>query len=682
MMFGTLAQVDHYVRTHFGDSETSYACFEIPFQGVYQGNGAGPGIWILVSIPIINMLKEAGFGFQVTNAMSLEHFSFVCYAFVDDTDLVHSSKSDLGLSTLIHEMQEVVDTWEGGLRASGGALVPEKSYWYLIHFTFTKNQWRYSSIDDTPASLSIRDVSGLRRVDLDRLEVYEARETLGVFIAMDGTQEKQTEALCEKSQRWADRIRSGRLTRPEAWFSLTFCMMKTLEYPLMATSLSKSQCDMIMKPILDAGLSALGINRRLTRAVVYGPKRYQGVGIPDLWTLQGVLKLWLAVAHGDAPTITGCSLRAVLALHTLRLGLPGHLFQQAYDKYSHLATQSWLKHLWEFCDATSIHLVPSSPPIPLARENDEFIMLQFSKFGYHSQELAQLNLCRLWCHAVRLSDLTTGDGKRIHPLTWNGHHPDDAGHEFHWKVQGRPTRKYWELWQSALRLCFLTLEIPQQCLRRPLGKWLTPIPVTWKWLYSPTHDRVYQRTDTRYDVYTIMPTSRRLRSAKYTKTTTCTEVPANTERTTVSEQPTFVWCHGSSPSVSSDSEPTTLLTFISPEDLWAVRLMDCPRDGETIAQSIIRGNALAICDGSYKDDFGTAGFVLQAWEQKENRILGANVTPGHPEDQNPYRSEIGGIFAIVVVVEALVKKHDIRAGTIELGCDCESALTALFRPYL
>ena len=85
-------------------------------------------------------------------------------------------------------------------------------------------------------------------------------------------------------------------------------MMKTLEYPLMATILSKSQCDKIMAPILDAGLAALGINRRMTQAVVYGPKQYQGVGIPDLWTLQGILKLWLAIAHGDAPTITGCSL--------------------------------------------------------------------------------------------------------------------------------------------------------------------------------------------------------------------------------------------------------------------------------------------------------------------------------------------------------------------------------------
>ena len=159
---------------------------------------------MLVSIPIINMLKAAGFGFKVNNVMSHETFSLVCYAFVDDTDLVHSSIDNLGLDALINEMQEVVNTWEGGLRASGGALVPDKSYLYLIHFMFTNNKWRYSSIDDRPAHLSICDVSGLNRVELDRREVYEARETLGVFIAMDGTQEEQMEALLAKFLGWAD----------------------------------------------------------------------------------------------------------------------------------------------------------------------------------------------------------------------------------------------------------------------------------------------------------------------------------------------------------------------------------------------------------------------------------------------------------------------------------------------
>ena len=139
MMLGTLAQAKYYIQTTYGDSTTSYSCIEIPFQGLNQGNGTGPGIWMLVSIPIINMLKARGFGFKVANAMSQDQLSFVCHAFVDDTDLVHASDQDIVLDGLVDEMQSVVDTWEGGLRASGGALVPDKSYWYLIHFTFQNN---------------------------------------------------------------------------------------------------------------------------------------------------------------------------------------------------------------------------------------------------------------------------------------------------------------------------------------------------------------------------------------------------------------------------------------------------------------------------------------------------------------------------------------------------------------
>jgi hypothetical protein len=65
MMFGNLEKAKHFIRTTYGDSTTSYSCIEIPFQGIYQRNGAGPGIWLLVSILIINMLKTASFGFRV-----------------------------------------------------------------------------------------------------------------------------------------------------------------------------------------------------------------------------------------------------------------------------------------------------------------------------------------------------------------------------------------------------------------------------------------------------------------------------------------------------------------------------------------------------------------------------------------------------------------------------------------
>ena len=215
---------------------------------------------------------------------------------------------------------------------------------------------------------------------------------------------------------------------------------------------------------------------------------------------------------------------------------------QDYDTYQHLATHSWLKHLWHFCHESCIQVHPSSMPIQLAREHDTFLMSQFSHHGYRKEQLYQLNLCRLWCHAVRVSDITTGYGLRIHPHAWNGHRYDDSGSEFEWPKQGKPSRKCWQLWQSALRSCLLTIQTPQQILRRPLGSWLTEAPATWHWYYSPSQQRVYYKHQDRpgHDVYSLTPTIRQLRSPKYIKTTSCTTLPHDAERTTVSEQLTFL----------------------------------------------------------------------------------------------------------------------------------------------
>jgi hypothetical protein len=137
------------------------------------------------------MLKTAGFGFRVRTFISRDEFSFVCYTFVDDSDVVHSCL-DINVAedtaNLVAEMQQAVDTWEGGLKASGasgGALIPTKSYWFLIHFVSERNCWQYARLDETSGNITIRDIPGTARVELEQLDVHEARETLGIFIATE-----------------------------------------------------------------------------------------------------------------------------------------------------------------------------------------------------------------------------------------------------------------------------------------------------------------------------------------------------------------------------------------------------------------------------------------------------------------------------------------------------------------
>jgi hypothetical protein len=155
-----------------------------------------------VSTPLINMMKTAGFGFSILTALTLVSVAFICYAFVDDTDVVHVGQ-DVNVTgeEILVQMQEVVDHWEGGLKATGGALVPSKSYWYLVDFIWDGKKWTYSTKEDVPGDISIRTVDGESRVNLTRYEVDHAEETLGVYLAMDGNNTEECAALQKKSRR-------------------------------------------------------------------------------------------------------------------------------------------------------------------------------------------------------------------------------------------------------------------------------------------------------------------------------------------------------------------------------------------------------------------------------------------------------------------------------------------------
>jgi hypothetical protein len=322
-----------------------------------------------------------------------------------------------------------------------------------------------------------------------------------------------------------------------------------------------------MKPIRAAALPALGINRHLTLAVVHGPQRFQGVGIPDLWTLQGILKFWLTIQHGDSPTITGNQLRASMELHTMEIGLPGNLTQNDYKVFGHLATTSWIKQLWEFCDDSNIQLVATTPKLTMAKEKYSFLMAKFAQFSYRKEQLYHLNLCRLYCHATRLSDISTGDGQRIHPNSWEGDPIASSGREYSWPTHGRPSKKVWDLWRLAIRRCFLTIQMNQQILRQAMGPWTTSIPPNWQWFYSPSMDRVYKSSNEteRYQMYSVIPNRRILRSPKYHQTDQSDTLPmvpsygateVNRHQTQCQLPPH--WKHSSNPMTNGPSANSTV----------------------------------------------------------------------------------------------------------------------------
>ena len=375
-MFLSLQKAAHRIRTAFGVSDKKYGDdLEDPLQGLGQGNGCGPAGWAIVSTPIINMMRVLGFGATFFTAMSVQLITFVCYAFVDDTDVVHTAQDvNTKGEAILTQMQEVIDHWEGGLRATGGAIVPKKSYWYLIDWIWEKGKWRYASIDDIPGDLTIRDTCGSKRVILQRYNLEIAKETLGVFLAMDGNNREEIVKLRAKTQEFADQIRTGSINKWDAWYAINATIMMTLQYPMMATTITEKEWDFIMRPIRESGLPKVELSRKFPSKILYGPKIYQGLGIMHPYFNQELSHIATCLYEGERPTITGELIRASLEQLQVEIGLPGYLLQQDFSKLESLATDCWLKTVWEFSWNHEIEIYDTLPKLELGRWNDAYLI--------------------------------------------------------------------------------------------------------------------------------------------------------------------------------------------------------------------------------------------------------------------------------------------------------------------
>jgi hypothetical protein len=99
--------------------------------------------------------------------------------------------------------------------------------------------------------------------------------------------------------------------------------------------------------------------------------------------------------------------------------------------------------------------------------------------------------------------------------------------------------------------------------------------------------------------------------------------------------------------------------------------------GQTLADAICRGQAIAVSDGSYKDELSTAAYVLEG-STSVNQIVVVLAVPGMPDDQSSYCSKLAGLYGIVAMVQMICEHFGITSGAIKVGCDGQIALQKAF----
>ena len=100
--------------------------------GLGQGNRAAPPSWIQLSAVLVNVFKELELGALVADPITRESIQSMGTLFVDDTDLYTWKDGLLDPGELWLQTQVELNQLRNLLNATGGALKPQKCFWYML----------------------------------------------------------------------------------------------------------------------------------------------------------------------------------------------------------------------------------------------------------------------------------------------------------------------------------------------------------------------------------------------------------------------------------------------------------------------------------------------------------------------------------------------------------------------
>jgi len=673
-MLKTIQTMKHHIRTNYGDS-TFYMDSDHslrPFQGILQGNGAAPTTWVVISAVLIQMLKEAGNGGHFIEPISGLGHHITGFAFVDDTDLITVNMNDPFITEweMFDEMQDSIDRWQGGLWASGGAIVPEKSFVYPIAFQFDeKGEWRYKSVQEIDYNFTVKDHTGQLQ-NLPQKQHDESACTLGVHLAPDGNNDTMVNTLRQKAEEWKANIQSGHLNRHEAWLALNSTIMKSLLYPLPALTLTEAQCTKIMAPVISAGLNCLGVSSKMPRKIVYGNKDEFGLGIINLYHYQGTERISILNKHVDQDTITGKMLRTTIEAAKIEVGSCTHFLQLDYKVYGTLLTDSWIKDVWKFACEHKIQILEKhTGTIDKRGENDVMIMDACVALGYNKSSLKKINQCRIYLQVMTLQDV-----RALGSHKWNdaykAYRPAYYKSTLRWPNQSRPPNSCTRVWRQALRRV-------KELYSEPLTILQSIKNLTWLWFYDPHLHTLYQKVGPVWRKWIRANRRGRIGTEPIFKYE-CDAIrlprsshPASVNYLSQHKAQLTGWARMNNQQQNEVYEIERLSTHMTEEEN--------PHQFQQFLHDLRRGQVTAVCDGSFfpTSQTGTAAWILVSSNSTYSR-WGRICTPGEKHIQNAYRSELLGITALMAEIAHISKVHSVEAA-ISIGCDNKGAVDKLNR---
>ena len=685
-MFGSVQKLIHRIRTLYGDSKGTYGGrydrkkYKYPPQGTGQGNGAAPSIWSVLSSTVFEILHAEGYGTDFVFALSSGLFKLCGFSYVDDCDLLRIGDQ----VEIVHsEVQKMLTMWDELMEVNGGAIAPDKCWWYLADFVWKDGKWKMINSGES-LTLKVRD-KDRKLCDLQYLPISEAREMLGVYLAPDGNEVQEFNVLKAKIKKWTDFVLVGGLDWGTTWTALRTTIMKSLEYALPVTTFSEKQIKELLSPLYRVALPRSGYTFTYPRSVLHGPVSLQGNGLSYLYDVQYQRHIKDIIDYCHRDSTSGRIIRAAIEGLKLEAGIAGPLFEFKSSLPYLNTTNSWVLETWKYCREHNITFTEKCDNLSPKRKNDCLLMNKFLSQAVCPSDLKIINRCRLYLRVTCLSDITTGDGKRLQDDIFRGCKQFTVD-SYQWPNQSRPPPRDWKVWRREVLRCFAPTHYN---LTFPLGPWILSQQeyfAEWDWWLDNSKNLYRCVNGVWYSLPLIDSPQYRTRISvnSYSKDQSrffrLLARPSHIQRTTVTSAIySAYFTQGSTPWLPPQHcQPSSILTSARAHpDGWLFQFFDLKVSPATLKDLLINDKLASVSDGSFHPTrrTGSMGWCLACRSTGDIVLRGGGLIPGTKDLQCSYRSEAGGLLASTTVLQILENVLEITTPYNQIvACDGESAL--------
>jgi hypothetical protein len=497
-----LLNTKYRLKTSYGITANHYAGDATnPLQGQGQGSGNSPACWNAVSSPMWKALEKLSpLRFTTTTPDQETTTSTQGVAFVDDAMNMFNIPLTEPLpdnQQLIERFNELVQHWEKLLHTNGGALNPDKCFWFAMLWDRSGTTPRLMHASEHNHQVHLTNSTNGVTTTLAHKDVDTAERTLGIRISPTGNMAVELQWLTEKAAKFQKLLTNCRLLHKEATVAYTSYWLPRITYSFPVTTLSEQQCNKLQQKTTTSFLLTFGFNRHFPRIVTYGPTSHGGLNFKHLYTEQGVLRIQHFMGHLRKNTTIGKMHLANILTHQLISGLSQPLLEETHRTTPYLQ-KSLFTETRRFLDEIQCTILIPAAATPLApRLNDAHIMDHLNSPNYTKHKLQHINACRMYLQAITLSDLCNGAGTHILPEVMIGRPIPTSNSKWAWPRQHRPPSQSWIHWRSALRKHFTRnnhLALRPEC---QLGAWT---------IHHATHHRQWHhhsnpRTGTTWQIH-------------------------------------------------------------------------------------------------------------------------------------------------------------------------------------